>query len=127
MKKVFFGLSVGLLAVIMCTSTAYSRDRNSHGERAHEPRRGNVATHHSSTGPTRGVLVAGTIETSPKISITLPYLDIRMDFARDKRLIWIPGYWQYVSNRRGYVWVPGHWEKRAKYYSEYRHPRYCGR
>jgi len=102
MKKVMLGLGVGLLIMAISTGTAYSRDRGRDDRKI-------------------------IIETTPKISVRLPVLDIKVDFSRDRRLIWIPGYWQHINHRRGYVWVPGHFEKRAKYYSEHKHRRYCER
>ncbi|MCK9614287.1 MAG: YXWGXW repeat-containing protein [Candidatus Omnitrophica bacterium] len=101
MKKVFVALIAGLI-IIMCASPAYSRDRNRYDKKV-------------------------TIKTTPKISVGLSALNIKVDFSRDRRLIWIPGYWQHVNHRRGYVWVPGHFEKRAKYYPEGKHLKYCER
>ncbi|MFA5008812.1 MAG: hypothetical protein WC546_06290 [Candidatus Omnitrophota bacterium] len=95
MKKVIVGLSVGLLFITLGAGAAYSHDRDSRDSKV-------------------------IIKTGPKISVNLPSLGIRVNFARNNGAIWVPGHWQCMDYRRGYAWVPGHFEKRPRYYSAYR-------
>lgn len=114
MKKVFVGLSVGFLIVIMGAGTAYSHDKDSRD-----------ATSYNNYRKSHGEKVV--VKTSPRISIRLPSLDIKVGFVKNRGVIWIPGYWQHVGQRRGYVWIPGHWEKKVRYYSRNKDYRYCER
>jgi len=102
MRKLIVGLSAGLLIVALGVGTAYSRDRDSRNEKV-------------------------IIRTRPRISVNLPSLGIRVNFARDGGFIWVPGHWQRRDYRRGCAWVPGRWEKKPRYYSEYRRSGYCER
>lgn len=101
MKKVIFGLGVGLLLAAISTGTAYSHERDCRDEKV-------------------------MIKTGPRISVNLPSLGINVNLARGGA-IWVPGHWQRADYRRGYFWVPGRWEKKAKYYPQYRHEGYCRR
>jgi len=102
MKKVILGLTAGFLLVGLGCGSAYSHERESHN---------------------RNVV----IRTSPRVSVNLSSLGIRVNFSRDGRSVWVPGRWQRMNYRRGHAWVPGHFEKRAGYYPRADHNGYCRR